>query len=696
MSHSNTPTKSLELTSGVQYLPGCGPERAELLAKLGVRTIRDLLFLFPRDYQDLTEISSIAKLEEGKLANVVGTIEELDGRVTQSQKHMLGVLLREGTLFMRGVWFNQSYMAEKLRPGQRVMFSGKPVFRSPRFEMVHPAVRWLGSEEETPPGSLAPIYPLTAGLSQHEVRTLTKAALDRFVSALVDVFPATFLQTNNLLPIATALSRYHFPASHAELAAARRRLVYQELLVLQLALALRRAEREKISGALQILLTPKIDARIRRLLPFALTAEQDVAVQEIAADLAHSFPMNRLLQGDVGAGKTVVAVYAMLLTIACGAQAVLMAPTEILAQQHFDTLMGLLKHSQVRIALYTGNVTGTARDSLLGKLKAGEIDILVGTQALIESDLDFAKLGLVVIDEQHRFGVRQRAQLRNSGQPHYLVMTATPIPRTVAMTQFGDLETSTLRSPLPNRQPVHTYLPPVSDWPKWWEFVRKKLREGRQAFVVVPRVEATDDENMADLASVYESLSNGELEAFKIELLHGRLSGDAKLAVMERFTSGQTQVLLATTVIEVGIDIPNATLMTIMNAERFGLAQLHQLRGRVCRGTQPGFCCLLADTQNTEAAERLGALLRTTDGFELAEIDFRLRGPGDLFGERQHGMAPLRVADLSRDSDILAQTRLDADELLRTSDELTSPEFAQLRKMALVRYGKVLSFGDVG
>jgi ATP-dependent DNA helicase RecG len=408
-------------------------------------------------------------------------------------------------------------------------------------------------------------------------------------------------------------------------------------------------------------------------------------------------PMNRLLQGDVGSGKTIVAVYAMLLATAHGHQAALMAPTEVLARQHARTLDRLLAQSQVRRAVLTGGMTTRDRTAILLQIAAGMIDIVIGTHAIVQDDVHFRNLGLVVIDEQHKFGVRQRAALKQSGlDPHYLVMTATPIPRTMTMTLFGDLEVSTLRDTPPGRQKVHTYLVNDAQKPKWWDFFRKKLREGRQGFVIAPLVEESDQVEAASLEETYEALANGPLEEFRLGVIHGRMSNEQKEAAMEAFRRGETQVLVSTSVVEVGVDVPNATLMAIETGERFGLAQLHQLRGRVSRGTYPGFCAVFADPQSDDARKRLKAFTDSTDGFRLAEIDFELRGPGELFGTRQHGLPPLRVADLLRDAEVLTQSRGDAEAMIAADPQLSHPDHARLRRLILTRYGQALELADVG
>lgn len=727
MSDAAEKTAVERLATPVQFLKGAGPQRAEALARLGLATGLDLLFFFPRDYQQLNAVRQIAELKQDELASVVGVVDEIDSRTSQAGRHMLGVLIRQGTQYLRAIWFNQPHMRKRFARGLTVQLSGRVRLAGQRWEMAHPLVEvlettpepaadsssaeldlspadfddvddfQLSSEPREPAGELLPVYPLTEGISQQQMRRIVHGAVELLADAIDEAFPPEYLAQHRLQGIQAALRQIHQPGSQAELATARRRFVYQELLVLQLALAIRRRRLTTDCAATPLEISAKINARIQRLLPFKLTPGQRGAVDAIAADMGRNFPMNRLLQGEVGSGKTVVAVYAMLLAVAHQHQAVLMAPTEVLARQHAHTLTKLLKESRVRIGLLTGSLTAAERRDTLTAAAAGELDILIGTQAIVQADIKFARLGLVVIDEQHKFGVRQRATLRQAGlDPHYLVMTATPIPRTVAMTQFGDLDVTTLRDAPPGRQPVHTYLATPEQRQRWWEFFRKKLREGQQGFVVTPLVEEAESISATSVQQAFESLANGELEAFRLDLLHGRMPAAEKEAAMQQFRAGKTDVLVATSVVEVGVDIPNATLMTIEGAERFGLAQLHQLRGRVSRGTHPGYVCAFGEPQNEAAQQRLQAFAESTDGFRLAEIDFALRGPGELLGTRQHGLPPLRVADLTRDAAELEEARRDAMALVQQDPELTAPHLARLRRLVLIRYGEAMELGDVG
>ena len=697
MAQLNHPAPEPSLTQSLQFLSGVGPHRAVLLEKLGLRTAADLLFFFPRAYEDFTKLDQIEMLQTEQAANVMGVVTDIDQTVAGNGKHILYVLIRQGNNFLRAVWFNQSFMLKRFQAGQRVLFRGKAKLSGGRFQMNHPKVIWLdGEQADGEQTGLAPIYRLTDGISQRQIRTIVGSAVEQFTDLVQEAFPQELRDHSEVCDIATAIRQIHAPKSQAEVDAARNRLVYQELFVLQLALAIRRQRVRQQNVSPPLDMTAKIRSRIFGRLPFELTESQQTVLQEIATDLRQPFPMNRLIHGEVGSGKTVVALCAMLIAVAHGHQATIMAPTEILARQHFQTLSKLLEKSRVRLGLWTGSLKKSQRTELSAKIAAGEIDIVIGTQAVVASQLAFHKLGLVVIDEQHKFGVKQRALLKQSGHdPHYLVMTATPIPRTVSMTLFGDLDTSVLDRTSGIGQKVNTYLGHEHSRDQWWEFFRKKLCEGRQGFVVAPLVD-TDDESLSSAERLFESLSNGPLADFRLDVLHGKQSHEVKDAAMTDFVSGKTQVIIATGVVEVGIDVPNATVMTIESAERFGLSQLHQLRGRVSRGRHTGFVCAFASKDNPDENERLTAFAETDNGFDLAEVDLKIRGPGNLFSTQQSGFPPLMIADLIRDAEVLARAQQHARTLVAAHPELEDKNLDRLKQLVFARYGRALDLADVG
>jgi ATP-dependent DNA helicase RecG len=685
------------LTTLVERIPGIDRRWGDLLARLNLRTVSDLLFNFPRDYLDLSDERPIADLEDETLQSVRGAVVEVATATSGFGKTRVSLLLQDPSGHLRATWFNQPFMSKKFKEGQHLLLTAKPKRRGMMWEMSHPQITWLAEEEASATGKLLlPVYSLTDGLSQYHMRRISDLVLADFAEVPEEVFSDELLLKYNLLPLTTAIRAIHQPDNQEALTAAQRRFIFQELFILQLAVAIRRSQQQSWRAP-ELPATAKIDARIRRLLPFELTEGQNTTIREIAADMALGRPMNRLLQGDVGSGKTIVALYAIMVAVAHGQQAALMAPTEILTRQHADTLADLLSASRVRFAVLAGSTTKGEREKILQDLAAGELDVILGTHAIIQDDVQFKKLGLVVIDEQHKFGVRQRAALRQEDHwPHYLVMTATPIPRTITMTLFGDLDISVLRDAPEGRQPTNTYLVEQDQQARWWGFVRDRLREGRQAYVVAPLVEESETVSAPSVAAAFEQLTNGELEAFRSGLLHGRMSAGEKQQVMADFRAGEIQVLVSTSVIEVGVDVSNATVMTVAGAERFGLAQLHQLRGRVGRGNHAGFCGVLLSEASEAGRHRLEAFASSTDGFELAELDFELRGPGDLFSTQQHGLPPLYIADLQRDRELLEEARRDAQLLVAADPGLCHADHERLRHQMLVRYGKALNLGDVG
>jgi ATP-dependent DNA helicase RecG len=684
------------LQQSVQFLKGVGPARAEVLRKLDIETVHDLLFHFPRSYDDLSDVRPLDQLTAGAMQTVHGEVVEIQGRELADGRCIVGVVLSDGRNCVEGIWFNQPYAARHFRYGQRLAFSGTPQWHRDHWQIPRPRVHSLDGGPDVGRDAIVPVYPLTEELRADHLRALIRQAVDYYAEHLIERLPDEIRRRHGLPSASQAMRWIHAPASVAEATAARRRFTYENFLILQLALALRRRDIRDRQQAPRLPTSPLIDARIRRLFPFRLTPDQDKAVAEICKDLAGDRPMQRLLQADVGAGKTAVAVYALLVTIANKHQAALMAPTEVLALQHWQTLESYLSKSRVRRLLLTGALTSKERQSALKAIRDAEVDLVVGTQALVQADVQFARLGLVIIDEQHRFGVQQRARVRQLGvDPHYLVMTATPIPRTVALTFFGDLDVSTIRQPPPGRLPVKTRWVPGGRREAVYEALRKGLSEGRQAYVVCPQV-ATESLEQKAAEQTYATLQAGPFRSYRLGLLHGRLDEAVKEQTMDRFRAGEIQLLVCTTVVEVGVDVPNATLLIIEHAERFGLSQLHQLRGRISRGTVSGECYLFAEPSSEDAKQRLHLFTTITDGFALAEKDTQLRGVGEFFGSRQHGVGEFPLEQLRESYDLLRLARKDAFQIVAHDPGLERPEHVLLRQAVLERYGRTLDLARVG
>lgn len=690
--------ESSPLQQPVEALKSVGRTRGEQLERLGITTVGDLLLHFPHSYDDLTEVRGFDQLEAGILQTVQGEVVELDGKTLADGRRVASVVIAdERGKCVEGVWFNQLQIVRQCRYGQRLAFSGKPKWQRDHWSMSHPRVQFLDDEGGEARREVVPVYPLTENLRLDQLRPLIRQALALAAEHVVEVLPEFLRARRGYSPVSEALWHVHFPEVVAQGLAARKRFIYEEFLVLQTALAARRREVRDRERAPKLVTTAAIDAHIRRLFPFTLTADQDRAIVSICRDLASERPMQRLLQADVGAGKTAVALYALLVAVANKHQAVLMAPTEVLARQHWFTLEQALAQSRVRRGLLTGGLPAKARRQLLDDLKTGALDLVVGTQALVQEGIEFARLGLVVIDEQHKFGVNQRARVRKLGaDPHYLVMTATPIPRTMALAVFGDLDTSTIRQLPPGRQRVQTKWHSDSQRERVYERLRAEMKQGRQAYVVCPLVEESESLDLVAAEQHFTTLRDGPFQEFRLGLLHGRLDDETKERVMRQFRAHEIDLLVSTLVIEVGVDVPNATLMVIEHAERFGLSQLHQLRGRVSRGTVAGECTLFTGVTTEDARLRLRAICRTSDGFALAEEDARLRGLGEFFGTRQHGVGELRFGDLLADLDLLEQARQDAFELVSADARLQKPEHAALRRAVLERYGKTLDLAAIG
>jgi ATP-dependent DNA helicase RecG len=676
------PASPVKWQDPVQYVKGVGPQRARLLKNLGVNTAEDLLRHYPRDWQDRRSLAKIAELRPGEPALVSGRVKARSTFTVRRGLRITKVILDDGTGQIAATWFNQPYLKDRFQDGQRVLAFGKVEFHR-TWQILNPDYEILDDESEDSihTGRIVPVYPLTERLSQRVVRSLLHALVSQVPDTWPDPLPAAISAERNFLPAAQALRSIHFPADPALLERARARLVFEELFLQQIAVV-RLKRRYQHQHSQPLLVNGPLVARFRQHLPFTLTAAQDRAVDEIYRDLSLARPMHRLLQGDVGSGKTIVAALAMLAAVDSGRQAALMAPTEILAGQHYLNLKPLLEPYGLRLELFTSGLPAKTKAAQREDLAAGGIQLAVGTHALTQAGIAFRDLGLAVVDEQHRFGVEQRSLLRAKGvHPHVLVMTATPIPRTLALTVYGDLDVSVLDELPPGRLPVRTEWLPRAASRKAYEQLERAVAAGQQGFVVFPVIEESEKLDLKALTTEYQRLERHVFPNRRLGLLHGRLPTEDKERIMADFAAGRIQILAATTVVEVGVDVPNATVMIIENAERFGLASLHQLRGRVGRSALPAQCFLIGDPRTPEGQKRLTVMSQVRDGFRLAEEDLALRGPGEFFGLRQHGLPDLKLANLIRDADQIDVARQIAGDILAADPELSRPEHAALRRI---------------
>jgi len=698
LKQSSDPSEALRRE--VRYLKGVGPKRAEKLSRLGIECLGDLLLRLPRDYEDRRRVRRLSELKVGEKCVINGRIVQCGLRPTRSlQRGILEVWVEDETGVIKLVWFNATDRWRKSFPvGAQITAYGEVQFYN-GLQMVGPDYRVGERAEDLDTfGSILPVYPLTEGISQRMMRGFVKCALQEAAQGLPEVLPPDLRARKGFASLCEALQEVHFPPEMQAAKRGRRRLAYEELFVFQTALALRRRAVQQSKG-IAFKVGPNVDRHIRSLFPFEFTESQDKVIAEVRRDMRSERPMNRLLQGDVGCGKTVVAVYAMLAALAQstkGYQAALMAPTEILAEQHYLTLQGLLERAHVRTLLLTGESDRDRRRQNLRRIAEGQVDLVVGTHALIQKDVEFRNLALAVVDEQHRFGVRQRLALTQKRvPPDVLIMTATPIPRTLAMAYFADMDISIIDHMPPGRKPVRTYLHGPERWQEAFSAALQELRQGYRAFVVYPLVEESQQLDLTSARRGYEELSRGVFRDFDCALLHGQMRSEQKQTVMEGFREGRYRVLVATTVVEVGIDVPEATVMIVQHAERLGLAQLHQLRGRIGRGDRPGKCYLLAEPGTEDAFHRLKVLTETCDGFKIAEEDLRIRGPGELFGTKQSGMPQFNYYDFCEVA-VLEEARDDAFALVRADPSLSRPQHANLRREVLRRYGKRFVFASIG
>jgi ATP-dependent DNA helicase RecG len=680
----------------IQYIKGVGPQRVKLLNRIGIKTVKDALYYLPYRYEDRRIIKKIADIQHNNVETISGTIIKID--LIKKKIKIFELYVNDGSGILKAKWFNQPFMIKNFKIGQKVLLHGavkRNFYYSYYPEMDNPEYEIVSEDDQTIHiDRIVPIYRVTSGLSVRQMRTIMYNLINSNSLNIVDPIPRYILKKYNLPEISETFSKIHFPDNMTNIyelnngvSPYHKRLSFDEFFMLELGLAILKKDDKKEKG---IKFNPngELTQRLLKLLPFKLTKAQEKVINEILYDMRQPYPMNRLIQGDVGCGKTIVAIFAMLSAIECGYQSALMAPTEILAEQHYLTIYKLIEELGLNICI----LTGSKKDRPLDKISSGEIHIVVGTHALIQEDVKFKKLGLIVIDEQHRFGVMQRALLRRKGaNPDVIVMTATPIPRTMSLTVYGDLDYSIINELPPNRSPVTTLLFKSTQKEDVYEFIKREVKKGRQVYIVYPVIEESEKTDLKSAIIGKEAFTKIFPE-FRVGLLHGRMKTREREEVMNSFKNGTIDILVCTTVIEVGVDVPNATLMIIIHAERFGLAQLHQLRGRIGRSSYKSHCILIAyEPLSEEAKSRLNIMVKTSDGFKIAEEDLRIRGPGEFFGTRQSGMPDLKVANIIRDSDILINARKEAFNLIERDAELK--EFPTLKEAVEVFWrGKIELF----
>ncbi|MBS3741465.1 MAG: ATP-dependent DNA helicase RecG [Candidatus Cloacimonetes bacterium] len=667
----------------IQYVRGVGPKRAKYFKKLGIETVKDILFYYPRDYLSTVTDKSISELKINETVSLKAKVTSKNNVYRKYRKSIFQVVVSDGTGYIYCIWFNASkWLREQFEEGKEIIVRGKLQFYGKKLSIIHPDVEFLNKEKKRSFWSerdYLPVYNLTEGLSNKLLRKVIHNIFERGFE-IEETLPEYLREQQNLLPVYKALELIHMPSSQQDIKRARRRFVFEELFFVELMLARKKKDWSRKKGN-SLVLKKTLTTQLKNKLPFALTFAQKKVIREIVDDMKSPYQMNRLLQGDVGSGKTIVAIFAMLLAVENGFQAAIMAPTEILAQQHYLSLKDYLKNFDVKLSLLLG---GNYKDKkkILKNIKSGKCDIIVGTHSLIQKNVEFDSLGLIVIDEQHRFGVMQRKTLIQKGQtPDKLVMSATPIPRSLALTIYGDLEVSVIDELPPNRKTVYTNWINSDKREEVIDFLQKKIEEGRQVFIVCPLVEESEKSDLKAATSTYKKLKQGTFSEFEVDLLHGKMKNEKKDKIMHEFSRGNIDVLVATTVIEVGIDVPNATIMMIEHAERFGLSQLHQLRGRVGRGKYKSYCVLVAYEPISETGlKRLNTMRKTNDGFEIAEVDLEIRGPGEFFGTEQSGIPHFKIANIIRDKEILEEAREYAFYIIDKDYELISEKNKELRK----------------
>jgi len=675
------------LGRNVQHVQYVGKVRAQKLNKLGIKTIGDLITYYPRDYEDRTREKRVSELvNDDECAVILKVISDVSLNRPRRNLRIYKTVGTDDTGYVTLTWFNQDYVREKIFRDKTYVFFGRVKRTGIYIEIVNPVFEEVSSERKKTTG-IQPVYALTAGITQTYLRMIQRNALDLVAGKLTEILPEELRREFSLAEINFTLENIHFPGSFEAKEKARKRLVFDELLMLQLGLLQLKSKQKAVTG-IKMEKKPLVDRFINQL-PFQLTRAQLRVYREIEEDMiVGEKQMNRLIQGDVGSGKTIVAVLAILLTVLNGYQAVFMVPTEILAEQHYQSINRLFRENDYGLAtaLLTGSVPKKEKDKIKEGIKNNEYNLIIGTHALLEEDVEFARLGLVVTDEQHRFGVKQRAVLAAKSNPHILVMTATPIPRTLSLILYGDLDISIIDELPPDRKPVKTYAVDESMRERVYSFIRNTVQEGRQAYIICPLVEESDEIEAEAAMSLAERLREEKLKGLSVGLVHGKMKWKDKEKVMSDFAKGSIQVLVSTTVVEVGVNVPNATIMVVENAERFGLAQLHQLRGRVGRGKHQSYCILFCQSKSEIARKRMEIMTRYNDGFKISEKDMELRGPGDIFGVRQHGLPEFKIANLYEDMEILKEVQKAAEDIIKNQKLNEREDYRRLKEHLLMMF----------
>ena len=668
------------LNDSVTEIKGIGAKKAQTLNNLGIFTVNDLIEHFPRDYEDRSQVKDIADLTENEENTFFALVSAVPENVHIRKMTVTKVKLSDSTGSVNAVWYNQPFIKNALKKDEEYIFTGiykKSGYRrevsSPEFEKAGTGKEILGG------GRIVPVYPLTSGISQKVLRSLIKTTLDAVKTQLPEFLPLDMRKKYMLCERNFAISNIHFPENDESFFIARKRLVFEELFVLQTALFILKGTAKRNDGI--VFKTKGISEESEKAFGFGFTKAQKKVIAEICSDVSKGIPMNRLIQGDVGSGKTAVAMTAALMAVKNGYQAALMAPTEVLASQHYESFKEFFDKFGIKVCLLKGSLKKKEKEAVKELISTGEADVIVGTHAIIQEDVEFKKLGLVITDEQHRFGVKQRNVLSEKGiNAHVMVMTATPIPRTLALILYGDLDVSVIDELPPGRQHIDTFAVNSSYHQRAYGFIRKEVENGRQAYMVCPMIEENDAIEAKSVMQMIDEVSQTDFKGLSVAVLHGKMKADEKERIMKDFAENKIQILISTTVIEVGINVPNATIMLIENAERFGLSQLHQLRGRVGRGKYQSYCILVTDSKSEVTKERMKVMKKTNDGFEISETDLKLRGPGEFFGTRQHGVPQLKIANLYKDADILSQAQAAAKELNRNENWQKDDRYKPLKE----------------